>query len=100
MKYLKNVATLSYDPAQCTGCGRCTEVCPHAVFEMDGGKARITDRDRCMECGACAINCEFGALAVGSGVGCAAAIIRGMLTGSEPTCGCSGPSGGQTGGCC
>lgn len=99
MRYLKNVATLAYDPDRCTGCGRCTEVCPHAVFEMQGGKARITDKDLCMECGACALNCAFGAITVGSGVGCASAIIRSMLTGGEPTCGCGGDAG-QPSGCC
>jgi hypothetical protein len=33
---------------------------------------------------------------VDSGVGCASAIITGMLTGSEPTCGC----GDSSAGCC
>ena len=103
MKYLKDVTTLQYDPVKCTGCRKCTEVCPHAVFEMKDGKAAITDRDRCMECGACALNCEFGALSVGSGVGCAAALIKGMITGGEPTCGCSdstATSGAKNTGCC
>ncbi len=100
MKYLKNVATLAYDADKCTGCRRCTEVCPHAVFEMRDGKARITDRDRCMECGACALNCEFGALTVGSGVGCAAAIIHSMIFGGEPTCDCGGTAGGKQNSCC
>lgn len=100
MKYLKNVTTLAYDSDKCTGCKRCTEVCPHAVFEIRDRKARITDRDRCMECGACALNCEFGALTVGSGVGCAAAIIRSMITGGEPTCDCGGTAGGQSTSCC
>ncbi len=101
MKYLKNVTTLRYDTAKCAGCGKCTEVCPHGVFEMKDGKAAITDRDRCMECGACALNCEFGALAVGSGVGCASAIIRSMVTGGEPVCGCgdASPDAKNTG-CC
>ena len=99
MKYLKNVATLAYDPEKCTGCRRCTEVCPHAVFEMRDGKITIIDRDRCMECGACALNCDFGAIAVGSGVGCAAAIISGMITGGEPTCDC-GPAAGKSTTCC
>lgn len=84
--YLKNVATLTYDAKKCSGCGLCTQVCPHGVFVMDGKKARITDRDRCMECGACSGNCPVGAISVHAGVGCAAAIIQGLLTGKEPTC--------------
>jgi NAD-dependent dihydropyrimidine dehydrogenase PreA subunit len=93
MKYLKNVTTLQYFEDKCTGCARCVEVCPQAVFVMENKKAKITDRDRCMECGACAKNCDFGALVVNAGVGCAAAIINSMITGGEPTCDCSGTSG-------
>ncbi len=96
MKYLANTTTLSYDQAKCTGCGRCVEVCPHGVFELAEKRARITDRDNCMECGACAVNCEFGAIAVNAGVGCAAALINSMITGGEPTCGCSDAATG----CC
>ncbi len=86
-QYLKNVVTLAYDPAKCIGCGQCVNVCPHAVFRLEGRQAVLADRDRCMECGACAGNCPTGALTVNAGVGCAAAIIIGFLTGSEPTCG-------------
>jgi NAD-dependent dihydropyrimidine dehydrogenase PreA subunit len=92
MKYLANVTTLHYAPDKCAGCGRCAEVCPQGVFEMRDKRARITDRDLCMECGACALNCEFGAITVNSGVGCAAAIINSMITGGEPSCDCSGSS--------
>jgi len=88
-KYLNDVATLSYAAGNCTGCGRCVEVCPHGVFNLDGGKARIIDKDSCMECGACALNCPVNAIEVEAGVGCAAAIIIGWFTGKEPTCGCS-----------
>jgi len=96
MKYLANVATLQYSSDKCTGCGRCVEVCPQGVFAMRDKRAAITDKDLCMECGACALNCEFGAITVNSGVGCAAAIINGMITGSEPSCGC----GDTATGCC
>ena len=99
MIYLKNVTTLSYAPEKCTGCGRCAQVCPCEVFEMRDGKAAIIDKNRCMECGACALNCDFGALAVNAGVGCAAAVIKGMLTGGEPTCGCGGETAGSAS-CC
>lgn len=92
MQYLKNTVTLKLDDGLCTGCGLCIAVCPHAVFEIIQGKARIMDIDDCMECGACALNCQFGALSVKSGVGCAAGILNGILTNSEPSCDCSGTS--------
>jgi len=97
LRYLKNTATLAFDADRCTGCGRCTEVCPHGVFDMPGEKAKITDKDLCMECGACAMNCPAGAIGVNAGVGCAAAIIMSWFTGKEPSCGCSGDGDS---GCC
>jgi NAD-dependent dihydropyrimidine dehydrogenase PreA subunit len=95
-KYLKNVTTLTFDADKCIGCGRCTEVCPHGVFELNVQKARIADRDSCMECGACALNCPVSAVEVNAGTGCAAAIIMSWFTGGEPTCGCSGDGGGDS----
>lgn len=95
-RYLKGVATLSLNREACVGCTRCVQVCPHGVLEMQGQKAVISDLDGCMECGACVRNCAPGALTVTPGVGCAAAIIHGFLTGSEPSCDCSGGSAG----CC
>ena len=87
--YLPDVVTLALDETICNGCGMCTKVCPHAVLEMRDGKAHIVDRDYCMECGACARNCPIAAISVRAGVGCAAGIIRGTLTNSEPSCGCA-----------
>ncbi|MEJ2696385.1 MAG: mercury methylation ferredoxin HgcB [Candidatus Sulfobium sp.] len=92
MKYLTNTASLEFFSDRCTGCGMCVEVCPHGVFTLEGRKAFILDRDRCMECGACAGNCAFGALTVDKGVGCASALINSMISGGEPSCGCSGDS--------
>ena len=89
LSYLKNVTTLAFDADKCVGCGRCTEVCPHGVFDLGEKKARIADRDSCMECGACAMNCPASAIAVNAGTGCATAIIMSWFTGKEPTCGCS-----------
>jgi NAD-dependent dihydropyrimidine dehydrogenase PreA subunit len=89
LRYLKNVTTLYLDEGKCAGCGMCVDVCPHGVLEPWEKKVRIRDKDACMECGACALNCSFGAITVEAGVGCAYAIIKGALTGSEPTC-CSG----------
>ena len=97
MRYIANATTLNYRSEKCTGCGRCVEVCPHGVFVLQEKSAVVTDRDRCMECGACAMNCEFGAITVSAGVGCPSAIITGMLTGREPSCGCDTTA---SGGCC
>jgi NAD-dependent dihydropyrimidine dehydrogenase PreA subunit len=88
--YLRNVVTLTLDQEKCNGCGMCLKVCPHEVFGMKGGKAHILNRDYCMECGACSLNCSVRAIFVKSGVGCAAGIIQGFLNNSEPTCDCSG----------
>jgi NAD-dependent dihydropyrimidine dehydrogenase PreA subunit len=93
--YLPDVVTLELDEALCNGCRICTIVCPHAVLGMENKKARILNRDLCMECGACAMNCATGAIRVKSGVGCAAGIINGLLRGTEPTCDC-----GDGGSCC
>jgi len=87
-KYLPDVVTLEYDESKCNGCTVCTQVCPHAVFKMTNKRAVITDRDACMECGACAKNCPENAISVRAGVGCAYAIILGRLRGTEPACGC------------
>jgi NAD-dependent dihydropyrimidine dehydrogenase PreA subunit len=87
MKYLTRDLTLRLDVARCIGCGMCAIVCPHGVFEIEDRKARILDRGACMECGACAMNCPVEAIEVDSGVGCAEAIINGLLTGKETCCG-------------
>ena len=86
MRYLSNVVSLHYVPEKCTGCRRCIEVCPRAVFEMRDKRAYIVDRDLCMECGGCANNCEFEAITVNSGVGCATAVINALIKGKEPEC--------------
>ncbi|HUJ70095.1 MAG TPA: mercury methylation ferredoxin HgcB [Syntrophorhabdales bacterium] len=100
-QYLRNVVTLDLDSTKCTGCGRCAEVCPHAVFAIqttNGRTAEINNRDSCMECGACAKNCASQALTVRAGVGCAWGIVRGRLTGREPNCGCGESESGSA--CC
>jgi NAD-dependent dihydropyrimidine dehydrogenase PreA subunit len=100
-RYLKDVVTLKLDAATCTGCGRCVEVCPHGVFAIqatNGRKAEIVKRDSCMECGACAKNCLSEAVTVQAGVGCAWAIVKGRLTGTEPSCGCGDAATGSA--CC
>jgi ferredoxin len=87
LTYPRNGETLALDGEACIGCGDCVDVCPHAVFRIEAGKARIASRATCMECGACARNCPVGALSVEAGVGCVGAIILGKLRGTAPTCG-------------
>ena len=106
LRYYTSALTLELDSTRCVGCGRCVEVCPHGVFALmhnvPGGigslpharqphrQSHIVARDRCMECGACALNCATGAIRAGAGVGCATAIINGMIRGTASECGCGG----------
>jgi NAD-dependent dihydropyrimidine dehydrogenase PreA subunit len=86
--YLKDVTTIAIDEAACIGCASCVEVCPRGVLAMSGRTAAVVDRDACIECGACAMNCPVGAATVEPGVGCASAILLGMIRGTAPQCGC------------
>jgi NAD-dependent dihydropyrimidine dehydrogenase PreA subunit len=89
MRYLKNTTSLIFYLDKCTGCKLCIDVCPHNVFGLDGKKVRIQEKDLCMECGACALNCDFDAIYVEKGVGCAAALINSIVKGGEISCDCS-----------
>jgi len=89
--------TLKFDSDICINCGRCTEVCPHRVFEAGERTALLQRVKACMECGACKRNCPVSAIQIESGVGCAYAMIKGALTGNE-SCGCGGEEGSS--GCC
>jgi ferredoxin len=107
--YLDGGSTLRLNEEQCTGCGTCLDVCPHAVLAKKNGKVRIHERSACMECGACSQNCPFGAITVEAGVGCAAAVINAALGRKSSSCCCviesTNPAEGQAtssgnGGCC
>ena len=89
IRYLSGVTTLQLETEVCVGCGMCESVCPHGVFQMEGKKAAIRDRDGCMECGACALNCPSGAIRVSPGVGCASLIIKTWIK-SKDAAACSG----------
>ncbi len=78
-QYLTNVVTLQYDAQKCIGCQMCTTVCPRAVFEMEQKRAVMINRDQCIECGACMVNCPADAISVRAGVGCAKGILNDAL---------------------
>ncbi len=87
LTYLKNVVSLKLTVDRCTGCGMCTQVCPHGVFALVGKRTTIVDRDACMECGACARNCAAGAIFVRAvGCGCASNFIHGKKHGVVTRC--------------
>ena len=67
----------------------CATVCPRGVFEISHRKAKVADRDACIECGACAQNCPEGAVSVRVGVGCASAVINSVLGINNSGCCCS-----------
>ena len=88
--------TLKLDTGRCINCKLCTRVCPHSVFAEGPKHVELAHPAACMECGACALNCQPEAIFVKSGVGCAAGILNGILRNTEPTCGC----GDGSSGCC
>jgi NAD-dependent dihydropyrimidine dehydrogenase PreA subunit len=88
LAYITGVTTIELDPKRCNGCRICLLVCPHPVFGPGNGTVEIRERDACIECGACVTNCPEEALSVRPGTGCAAAILKGWITRSKPSCGC------------
>jgi Fe-S-cluster-containing hydrogenase component 2 len=77
----------------------CSTVCPHGVFAQPGDLAVLEHYERCMECGACSLNCPTGAIEVDSGVGCAQALMLAALRGKSDDEACCGPSDDGEG-CC
>ena len=80
---------IAINPATCTGCGTCVRVCPHRVLELENHLAILAAEDRCIECGACQVNCHEDAVMVTKGTGCLFAIARDELLGprSGDACG-------------
>ncbi|MBN1873403.1 MAG: 4Fe-4S binding protein [Anaerolineae bacterium] len=56
-----NKRTLWVNPAQCTGCGTCVEICPVNAITLVDGHARIAE-EVCTGCGACVTSCPEHAI--------------------------------------
>ena len=52
------------DGEKCKGAGFCEQVCPRNCFQVDRKrrKATMPRADRCVQCGACIVQCLFDAL--------------------------------------
>jgi ferredoxin len=52
------------DNEKCRGVGYCQEVCPRGCYEVDRERhtAKIARPERCVNCGACIVQCPFDAL--------------------------------------
>lgn len=82
---------IAIDVEKCTGCATCAKVCPHSVIAIDGKKAYLAHEERCIECGACRLNCEDSAVDVTKGTGCLFLIIKEdilRLKSTEDSCCC------------
>ncbi|MFQ5689146.1 MAG: HgcAB-like fusion protein, partial [Gemmatimonadota bacterium] len=55
--------TIELDPERCRGAAFCEQVCPRDVLELDvRRRASLARPNRCVQCGACIVQCPFDAL--------------------------------------
>ncbi len=51
------------DGDRCVGCGACYDFCPHGVYEMEGGQARVIHPTECVIlCSNCVKKCPADAI--------------------------------------
>ena len=53
---------IEIDFDECTGCGKCEDVCPVESIAVD--ETALVDDDECIECGACAEECPVGCISI------------------------------------
>lgn len=49
---------VNIDKDLCTGCKKCSDVCPVDAIQGEKGKAQFIDEDRCVICGQCVQQCK------------------------------------------
>lgn len=54
--------TIKVDYDKCNGQGKCVDVCPSEVYELQDGKTVPVKIDDCIECCACVENCPEEAI--------------------------------------
>jgi NAD-dependent dihydropyrimidine dehydrogenase PreA subunit len=57
---------IALDAKRCRGAGFCKQVCPKNVFEIDDDRrlAHLPGAQRCVQCGACIVQCPLDALSL------------------------------------
>ena len=53
-----NTAIINIDKELCTGCRRCSEVCPVDAIEGNEGEPQKVNTDKCIVCGQCVQTCK------------------------------------------
>ena len=60
----KYMPVFELDERACDGCGVCVERCPPGLLELEGGKAKIKELERCTMCKSCVEACLRRAIRV------------------------------------
>jgi ferredoxin len=55
---------VTFNHNNCTGCGKCTEVCPLGIIQLEGNKAISKSELDCTLCRLCVVNCKQRAIAL------------------------------------
>jgi len=77
---------ITLNSEKCIGCGDCVEVCPQQCYVMGKDHKSVhAFPERCMECGACKLNCRGEAISVEAGPGCFVYITKEMIFGKSAT---------------
>jgi 2-oxoglutarate ferredoxin oxidoreductase subunit delta len=64
-KAIEKKANLQIKRDLCKGCKICVQFCPKDVLTMEGGKVKIKDIEKCIECGLCELRCPDYAIFLG-----------------------------------